>query len=687
MQEESRRARYASHLFGPETAKEYLPDQAYRAFCAATEEQRPLEPIVTDTIASGIRQWAMSKGARYFSHRFHPLRSAPADKYSSLFTLDPSDNPIPLFTKESLLRGEPDASSFPSGNLRRTSEACGYTAWDSTTPPFIRDREGDPVLYIPSVFYSYEGDALDWKIPLLRSVDLLSSQVCRLGKLLGMETGDKKARIRVGFEQEYFLIDREHYLKRPDLVATGRTLFGRFPEGHRSLSDHYFGPIGDRVRAFMKELEETLWKLGILVNAKHGEVCTSQYELSVMHRDVHLAAEHNALLIDLLHETANKHGLACLMHEKPYAGANGSGKHNNWSVTGPDGKNWFTFEKEPEEVLRFKAMVCAVIKGVDKHAELLRLAFASHGNDYRLGANEAPPPLLAVSPGSFVGDMIAKTEKDPDYVPDLSGRKLLAGLPHISPEYRGITDRNRTAPLAFTGNKWEFRALGASTNLADANAIFNTAIADALDNMCENAESAIRKGATPSVALKKVLMQTVATHKRVIYGGDAYAEAWFREAEARGLPHLATTGAVLETMGHIERANHPLRKHAILTDKEWDAHLLIRKEEYTSAVTGEAETVLMIARTLIIPAGVRYLRELRKSDVFAELGETLSSLLREILVASDALEKNLASRSIGKIPNDIRVLREPADRLEELLPKDLWPLPSYTDMVLGCAVG
>ena len=595
------------------------------------------------------------------------------------------------FSANELIRGEPDASSFPSGGVRSTFEARGYTAWDPTSPAFIKKTESGGVLCIPSVFCSYHGEALDKKTPLLRSMAALSKQVCRLAQLFGIDIKEEHAFAELGVEQEYFLIDRDLYDQRLDLLQTGRTLFGRRPAKHQQMADHYFGAIKSRVMEFMDDLDRELWALGIPAKTRHNEVCPSQFEIASVYEELNLAVDHNMLVMEGLREVADRHGFACLLHEKPYAGVNGSGKHNNWSVMGPDGKSWLAPGDTPLDNARFLTMICALLKAVDENAELLRAAIASSGNDHRLGAHEAPPAIVSVFLGDELMDIIDRVDHSAAGNLRKSG-VIEIGVSALPDLPRDATDRNRTSPLAFTGNKFEFRAVGASQTCASANIVLNTIVAEALSRISDDLEAA-KKKSDFNKALQVVLKDVLHKHRRIVFNGDNYTEAWEKEAKKRGLPNIKTTPEALAALTS-KSAIALLERHNVLSARELESRHRVYIREYEGITKIEAECAITIARTMILPAAVdyeNYLAEAVSAVARAardcKLTETKSllkqvcSLTESLLKSVKKLEATVQSESPTKMIDAMGSVRKAVDALESLLPHDAWPLPTYAEMM------
>ncbi|RKY41455.1 MAG: glutamine synthetase type III [Candidatus Makaraimicrobium thalassicum] len=681
---------YGENVFSLKTMRNYLSDNAYKSLRATIKEGHSLDSAIADEVADAMKTWAVSMGATHFTHWFQPLTGTTAEKHDSFIVPDEEGGVILKFSGKELIKGEPDASSFPSGGLRATFEARGYTAWDPTSPAFIKKGKNSATLCIPTAFYSYHGEALDKKTPLLRSMDALSRQVCRLGKFFDIDAENKRAYTMLGAEQEYFLIDREFYEKRIDLLQTGRTLFGRKPAKHQQMGDHYFGAIKTRVMVFMEDLDRELWKLGIPAKTRHNEVCPAQFEIAPVYEELNLSVDHNMMLMEMLRQAAERHGFVCLLHEKPYAGVNGSGKHNNWSICGPDGRNWLAPGDNPHENAKFLTIICALIKAVDTYADLLRASVASAGNDYRLGANEAPPAILSIFLGEQLYDVIGQIEGGAAKSSKKSGI-LEVGVTSLPPLPRDTTDRNRTSPFAFTGTKFEFRAVGSNQNCAGPNIVLNTIVADALDEICAKLESEAESGEDFNKTLQAVLQDIVRKHKRILFNGDSYSDQWHKEAETRGLPNIRTTSEALEALKD-EKVIALFEKHKILSKEELMSRYEIYKEQYKNIIDIEARCALTMAKTMVIPAAVEYQSDLAAAIDGAKgcgfkLSET-GGLLKEVCSQSEKVLAGIKRLEgcIDKGSPDWNIaamneLREAVDALEGLLPDNLWPLPSYAEMM------
>jgi glutamine synthetase len=681
---------YGENVFSLKTMRNYLSDKAFNSLRATIKEGRSLDSEIANEVADAMKTWAVSKGATHFTHWFQPLTGTTAEKHDSFIMPDQEGGVILKFSGEELIKGEPDASSFPSGGLRATFEARGYTAWDPTSPAFIKEGKSSTTLCIPTAFYSYHGEALDKKTPLLRSMGALSKQVCRLGKLFGIDVKNKRAYAELGPEQEYFLIDNRLYKRRLDLIQTGRTLFGAKPAKHQQMGDHYFGVIKGRVLAFMEDVDRELWKLGIPAKTRHNEVCPGQYELAPVFEELNLSVDHNMMIMETLRQVAEQHGLVCLLHEKPYAGVNGSGKHINWSICGPDGKNWLTPGDNPHENAKFLTMICVLMKAVDTYAGLLRASVASAGNDHRLGANEAPPAILSIFLGGPLRDVIDQIEKG-GAKSSKKGGVIEIGVTSLPPLPRDITDRNRTSPFAFTGNKFEFRAVGSSQSCAKANIVLSTIVADVLDEICTKLESEVKNGKDFNESLQAVLQDIVKKHKRILFDGDNYSEQWHKEARRRGLPNLKTTPEALKVL-EDEKTVALFEKHGVLSKEELKSRYDIYREQYEKTIDIEARCALTMAKTMIIPVAIKYQNSLAKAIGNVENCGCRSKETRKALQEVCSLtEKSLAG--IRKLENAIEAgsstemiagmdeLRDAVDALEGLVPEETWPLPSYAKMM------
>lgn len=680
---------YGENVFSLKNMRNYLSEGAYKKLLATINEGKSIDPSISDEVADAMKTWAVSKGATHFTHWFQPLTGATAEKHDSFIEPDSEGGVIMKFSGKELIKGEPDASSFPSGGLRATFEARGYTAWDPTSPAFIKEGEIGSTLCIPTAFYSYTGVALDKKTPLLRSAAALSKQVCRLAELFGIDSKNKRAYATLGPEQEYFLVDEDYVDQRLDLIQTGRTLFGSAPAKHQQMDDHYFGAIKTRVMTFMDDLDRELWKLGIPAKTRHNEVCPAQFEIAPVFEEQNLAVDHNMITMETLKKVAERHGLVCLLHEKPFAGVNGSGKHNNWSVVGPDGKNWLSPGDNPHENAKFLTMICALMKAIDTHAGMLRATVATAGNDHRLGANEAPPAILSIFLGEQLTDIIeqiekggAKSSKQADVM--TLGVDSLPSLP------KDTTDRNRTSPFAFTGNKFEFRAPGSNQSCAGPNIVLNTIVSEALDEICTKLEADVKGGKDFNEALQVLLQDIVKKHKRILFNGDNYTEEWHKEADKRGLPNLRNTEAALEATKD-PKVVEMFEKHKVLSKEELASRRNIYEEQYEQIIMIEASVALKMARTMIVPVALEYQSSLAESvadmkDCGCKAEGTLD-LLKEVSGETEKMMKGIKKLEAsleGKPSEQIEAMNElrvAVDRLEELLPDEIWPLPSYAEML------
>ncbi len=696
---------YGSDVFSRRVMRQRLPREVYRSLLRTIDHGEPLDPQVADVVAATMKDWAIERGATHFTHWFQPLTGLTAEKHDSLVSPDGAGGVTFNFSGSELVQGEPDASSFPSGGLRATFEARGYTAWDPTSPAFVIRGENNVTLCIPTGFVSWTGQALDTKIPLLRSMEALSRQAMRILKLFGTDAGVSRVITTVGPEQEYFLVDRELFYRRPDLVTCERTLFGARPPKGQQLEDHYFGTIPPRVLAFMAEAEQELWRLGVPVKTRHNEVAPGQYEIAPLFEVSHIASDHQMLLMETLKRVAPRYGLSAILHEKPFAGVNGSGKHNNWAMATDTGVNLLDPQDETHTNMQFLVFLCATVRAVDLHADLLRAAIASAGNDHRLGANEAPPAIISIFLGSMLSDILGQVEKG------LPNRTLRGGtidlgartMPQL-PRHSG--DRNRTSPFAFTGNKFEFRAVGSTASIAWPNTVLNLIVTESLDHVATELEKAVGKNPTPAklqAAVLKVLKSVIGEHKRVIFDGDNYAPEWHAEAKKRGLPQFDESVEALATL--TSRKNLDLfRKYGVLDKAELESRSHIALEKYVKQLTIEAEMMATIARTQILPAALAH--QTRVAGAVAatkaagvEAPETRDALIRfvegvaTLRARTTALEAAVAVEPYGDPLADARhirtvvrpamvAVREIADHLETGVAADLWPLPTYRELLL-----
>ena len=689
---------FGDMVFDETTMKARLPKETFKQLMKTIQGGEKLDPSVATVVANAMKDWAVEKGATHFTHWFQPLTGITAEKHDSFITPTSDGKIIMEVSGKELVQGEPDASSFPSGGLRATFEARGYTAWDPTSYAFIKDG----TLCIPTAFCSYTGEALDKKTPLLRSMQAINKQALRVLHLFGNEDVTS-VKTTVGPEQEYFLVDKSVYDKREDLIFTGRTLFGaKSPKG-QELEDHYFGMIKPRVQAFMKDLNNELWKLGILAKTEHNEVAPAQHELAPIFSTTNIACDHNQLTMEIMRKVAAKHGMVCLLHEKPFAGVNGSGKHNNWSISTNTGKNLLDPGATPASNAQFLLFLCAVIKAVDEYQDLLRISVASAGNDHRLGANEAPPAIVSMFLGDELSEILQCLEEGKPYGIH-EKQKMQIGVT-VLPEFnKDTTDRNRTSPFAFTGNKFEFRMLGSSESIACANVFLNTAVAEEL---CQFADE-LEKSKDFQKDIQALVLKTIKEHKRIIFNGNGYDDAWVKEAEKRGLSNLKSTP---EALVHIldEKNKKLLEKHGVYSESEIVSRFEIHNESYSKVINIEAETMLDMAKKYILPVGRKFAGKL--ADTIAskkavcdaadvtyetEMLTKVSSLTSEIYKKVQQLEKDV--RDVKKLSGDasktaffyrehvfesMNELRISADELETIVPKELWPFPSYGDLLFS----
>ena len=684
---------FGSMVFNEAVMKERLPKDVYKALKQTVRQGTVLDPQVAGVVANAMKDWAIEKGATHFTHWFQPMTGITAEKHDSFISPCPDGTVIMEFSGKELIKGEPDASSFPSGGLRATFEARGYTAWDPTSYAFIKDD----TLCIPTAFCSYTGEILDKKTPLLRSMEAISKEACRVLKLFGKTVS--RVATTVGPEQEYFLIDKEDYKKRPDLILTGRTLFGAMSPKGQEMEDHYFGSIRPRVKAFMADLDEELWKLGINAKTEHNEVAPCQHEMAPIFATANIATDHNQLTMEIMKKVADRHGLVCLLHEKPFDGVNGSGKHNNWSISTDKGENLLDPGSTPMENAQFLLFLTAVIKAVDEYQDLLRLSVASAGNDHRLGANEAPPAIVSMYVGDELAAVIQSLVEGTDY--KAAGHKSMdigvTSLPHIPQDN---SDRNRTSPFAFTGNKFEFRMPGSSLSIAEPNIVLNTIVADVLRDFADELEGAENF----NYAVSHLILKTIREHRRIVFNGNNYTDSWVAEAAQRGLENLPNSVAAMQRLAD-EKNIRLFERHGIYTAEELISRQEIMLEEYSKVVHIEALTMLDMARRDVLPAMTEYSLELaRSAKLKAELGvaesfekktlEKLSGLMTEIDDGAAALEEAVqstptesesvrAAYSRDVILVRMQALREPADAAELLTGAKHWPYPTYGEMLFS----
>lgn len=689
---------YGVDVFDDEEMRSHLPEKVYKALILTIHEGRELDASLADDVAHGMKDWAISKGATHYTHWFQPLTGVTAEKHDSFISVpDKKGKVIMSFSGKELIKGEPDASSFPSGGIRATFEARGYTAWDCTSPAFVIHDEGTVVLYIPTAFCSYTGEALDSKTPLLRSMEYVSEQAIRVLRIFG-DTKTKKVSPMAGPEQEYFLVDTEHFGKRKDLIYTGRTLFGAPAPKGQELSDHYFGPIREKISAYMSEVNEVLWKLGIPAKTEHNEVAPSQHELAVIYGSANVAADQNALIMMVLKKIAKKHGFICLLAEKPFAGINGSGKHDNWSLATDSGVNLMKPGANPRENTQFLVFLAAVVKAVDEYAGVLRCSVASYTNDFRLGANEAPPAIVSIFLGDELNAVVEKiihsdlASKSRANTLLQTGAKTLPVLPKDS------TDRNRTSSFAFTGNRFELRMVGSSQNVADANIALDTIVGKALKDFADTVE----RSEDANKAIDTWIKETLKAHERVIFNGDGYSDAWVKEAEKRGLPNLKTTVEATDVLSD-EKVKELFTESGVLTSSELLSRQEIKYANYSSQVIIDAKTMSHMVRKLYIPSCNKYLSVLAKEiKTCKEAGLTipkstvstateiakLIDIAEEVVAKLDdaILKDSFSGREKAYYAKDkllpiMEELRAPIDTLECIVGKEYWPVPSYGDLL------
>ncbi len=677
---------FGDNVFSIGVQRQRLPGDVFKKLQRTLDKGEALDPSLADSVAQAMKEWALENGATHFTHMFQPLTGSTAEKHDSFFGPAGEGTALAEFSGKELIQGEPDASSFPTGGVRATFEARGYTAWDPTSPAFILENPNGALLCIPTAFASWTGEALDLKIPLLRSMDALSKSAVRALKLLGDEESERVF-TTVGPEQEYFLIDEQYYFERPDLLTTGRTLFGAQPAKGHELDDHYFGSIPERVLACMLETERELAKLGVPVKTRHNEVAPGQYEIAPVFENSNVGADHQQLTMQLMQSTARRYGLVCLLHEKPFAGVNGSGKHNNWSMGTDAGHNLLEPGDTPADNVSFLFFCAAVIQAVNKHQGLLRASVASIGQDHRLGANEAPPAIISIFLGAELDkafEAIASGEGDP-HTP---GSLLGLGTPVLPPLPMHGGDRNRTSPFAFTGNKFEFRTLGSSGALAFPNTVLNTIVAEAIDDLADKLEAA--SGADIPEKIAAVVGESYTANKQIIFGGDNYDEAWHAEAEKRGLKNLHTTPDALPEV-LAEDSVGAFEKYEVLSKRELESRFEVWVEQYVINANIEAETAAMIARTMLLPAALRHLALIDAAEV-SELAGEARPLVDEFVAAIKELESanvypdgveglDLAIYARDNQLTAMAKVREVADRLEKIVADDLWPLPKYSEIL------
>lgn len=685
---------FGCNVFNEAVMKDRLPKAIFKSLKKTMEEGKEVSKEIADVVASAMKDWAIEKGATHYTHWFQPMTGITAEKHDAFISPTGDGKVILEFSGKELIKGEPDASSFPSGGLRATFEARGYTTWDPTSYAFVKDG----TLYIPTAFGSYGGEVLDKKTPLLRSMDAINKQALRILAKFGKNV--TRVTTTVGPEQEYFLIDREMYKKRKDLILSGRTLFGAKPPKGQEMDDHYFGHIRTRVSEYMKDLDEELWKLGILAKTKHNEVAPCQHELAPIFGTTNIATDHNQLTMELMKKVAKRHGLVCLLHEKPFAGVNGSGKHNNWSMSTSDGENLLEPGKSPKDNTQFLLFLSAVIKAVDEYADLLRVSVASAGNDHRLGANEAPPAIISMFLGDELTGILEAIEKGEE-VQGVAKQFMETGVDALPRFVKDTTDRNRTSPFAFTGNKFEFRSLGSSASIAGSNIVLNTIIAEELEEFADRLD----KATDLEAGVMEIVKDTMKNHKRIIFNGNNYSDEWVAEAEKRGLHNLKTTVDAIPAF-ETEEAIKLFEKHGIFTEAEVKSRCEILLENYAKTINIEALTMLEMAKREILPAVLKYTKEtfatlkakqdlglnisLEKEEAYAT---KLSNLTESLMSKIDALDKVLLDAKDYEEAYDLakyyreyvfeamQTLRMVADELETMVSATDWPFPTYVDLL------
>ncbi len=687
---------FGSSVFNHATMKERLPKPTYKALVKTIDEGTPLLPQVADVVANAMKDWAIEKGATHYCHWFQPMTGITAEKHDSFISPTADGKVVMEFSGKELIKGEPDASSFPSGGLRATFEARGYTAWDCTSPAFVKDN----TLYIPTAFCSYTGEILDKKTPLLRSMEVLSNQALRILRLFG-NTTTTKVITTVGPEQEYFIVDKKLFDKRKDLIFTGRTLFGAKPPKGQEKEDHYYGTLKERISEFMKEIDQELWKLGVSAKTKHNEVAPAQHELAPIFGTTNVATDHNQLIMDTLKKVALRHGLVCLLHEKPFAGVNGSGKHNNWSMGTNDGQILLDPGNTPHDNAQFLVFLCAVIKAVDEYADMLRVSAANPGNDHRLGANEAPPAIISIFLGDQLTDILEQIEQG-GAKSSIQNGEIKIGVNTLPTLPKDATDRNRTSPFAFTGNKFEFRMVPSSDSVACPNYIINTIVAEALCNIADRLE----KATDFNMELQALLKDIVSNHKKIIFNGNSYCEEWVKEAEKRGLPNIKNTVDATQAMDK-EKNIILFEKHGVLNKTELHSRSEILLETYIKTINIEAHTMLEMAKRQILPAVINFTGSIAssitsiqatglsvdisaQSELLQEVSTLLAQFKKDIVAlenaASDATNFSGSSYDHAVMYRDIVItkmneLRLVADKLETIVDEEMWPFPTYSELL------
>ena len=690
---------FGENVFNDTVMQERLPKKVYKNLKKTIEEGKELDLETADVIAHEMKEWAIEKGATHYTHWFLPLTGVTAEKHDSFISApQPSGKVLMSFSGKELIKGEPDASSFPSGGLRATFEARGYTAWDCTSPAFVREDAAGATLCIPTAFCSYTGEALDQKTPLLRSMEAINKQALRLLRLFG-NTTSKKVTPSVGPEQEYFLVDAEKFEQRKDLIYTGRTLFGAMPPKGQELDDHYFGTIRQRIAAFMKDVNEQLWKVGVTAKTQHNEVAPAQHELAPIYAEANIAVDHNQIVMQTLKRVACQHGLKCLLHEKPFAGVNGSGKHNNWSITTDDGINMLDPGKTPHENTQFLLVLTCILKAVNMHADLLRESVADPGNDHRLGANEAPPAIISVFLGEQLEDVLEQLISTGEATHSIKGGKLETGVRTLPELAKDATDRNRTSPFAFTGNKFEFRMVGSRDSIASPNIVLNTIVAEAFADACD----VLEKADDFDKAVHDLIKEYATENQRIVFNGDGYSEAWVEEAERRGLPNIRSMVEAIPAMV-TDTAVNLFERFGVFTKAELESRAEIQYESYAKAINIEARTMIDMASKQFLPAFIKYTKTLADTvnavkaagadaSVQMDCLNQVTELMAETKRALDALTavtEEAANKEEGQVQANfyhsdvvpaMDALRAPVDKLEMIVDKEAWPMPSYGDLI------
>ena len=692
---------FGKNVFNDSVMRERLPKNVYKKLKKTIEDGTELDPSIADVVAHAMKDWAIERGATHFSHWFQPLTGITAEKHDSFISVPGSDGRVIMeFSGKELIQGEPDASSFPSGGLRSTFEARGYTTWDCTSPAFLREDTWGVTLYIPTAFCSYRGEALDKKTPLLRSMQAINEQALRILRLFG-NTTSKRVIPYVGPEQEYFLVDKEKYLQRKDLIYAGRTLFGAMPPKGQEMDDHYFGSIRPRVGAFMKEVNQEMWRLGVTAKTQHNEAAPAQHELAPIYTQVNVAVDHNQMMMEALKRIAGHHGLTCLLHEKPFAGVNGSGKHNNWSISTDDGINMLNPGDTPHDNIQFLLVLACIIKAVDVHADLLRESTAVPGNDHRLGAAEAPPAIISIFLGEQLEDVVDQLCSTGEATHTKHGDMLKTGVATLPDFIKDATDRNRTSPFAFTGNKFEFRMVGSSDSVSSPNVVLNTIVAEAFKEAADELEQA----EDFDTAVHDMIKSLLAEHRRIIFSGNGYSQEWVEEAERRGLPNLKIGIDSVDSL-ITDKAIRLFENFGVYTKAELESRAEIEYESYAKTINIEAKTMIDMAGKQIIPAVIRYTTNLAASlgavqsacpeadcstqkELLLETSDLLADMKTALAALTDAIEKaavvtNNKERAYAYhdlVTTAMENLRRPADRLEMIVDKELWPLPSYGDLI------